>query len=90
MTRTQILLCSPAFEDVRREVWKDPTTVALTRSRSIGTLLRNPRWEKPLLKFLEKTTVGNVASDKIDDEIRRVTKYVEWCNLVEDSDSEYN
>jgi hypothetical protein len=36
----------------------------------------------------EKTTVGKVGPEKIDDEIRRVTRYEEWCNLVEDSESE--
>jgi hypothetical protein len=88
MTRTHVLLRCPAFEDVRREVWKDPTTGAFTRPRSIGALLGNPRWEKRLLKFLEKTTIGKVGPGKIDDEIRRVTRYEEWCNLVKDSKSE--
>jgi hypothetical protein len=69
-------------------MWKDPTTGAFTRPRSIGTLLGNPRWEKRLLKFLEKTTIGKVGPDKIDDEIRRITRYEELCNLVEDSESE--
>jgi hypothetical protein len=41
-----------------------------------------------LLKFLEKTTIGKVEPDKIDDEIRRITRYEEWGNLVEDSESE--
>jgi hypothetical protein len=67
---------------------KDPTTGASTRPRSIGTLLGNPQWEQHLLKFLENTTIGKVGPDKIDDEIRRITRYEEWCNLVEDSDSE--
>jgi hypothetical protein len=88
MTRTHVLLRCPTFEAVRCEVWKDPTTGAFTRPRSIGTLLGNPRWEKRLLKFLEKTTIGKVGPDKIDDEIRRITRYEEWCNLVEDSESE--
>jgi hypothetical protein len=88
MTRTHVLLHCPTFEAVRREVKKDPTTGAFTRFRSIGALLGNPRWENPLLKFLEKTTIGKVGPDKIDDDIRRITRYEEWCNLVEDSDSE--
>jgi hypothetical protein len=88
MTRTHVLLRCPAFEDVRREVWKDPTSGAFTQPRSIGALLGNPRWEKRLLKFVEKTTIGKVGPDKIDDEISRVTRYEEWCNLVEASDSE--
>jgi hypothetical protein len=41
-----------------------------------------------VLKFLEKTTIGKAGPDKIDDEIRRITRYEEWCNLVEDSESE--
>jgi hypothetical protein len=88
MTRTHVLLRCPTFEAVRCEVWKDPTTGAFTRHRSIATLLGNPRWEKRLLKFLEKTTIGKVGPDKIDDEIRRITRYEEWCNLVEDSESD--
>jgi hypothetical protein len=88
MTRTHVLLRCPAFEDVRREVWKDPNTGAFTRPRSIAALLGNPQWEKRLFKFFEKTTIGNVGPDKIDVEIRRVTRYEEWCNLVEDTESE--
>jgi ribonuclease HI len=57
-TTAHVLLRCPAFEDVRREVWKDPTTGAFTRPRSFGALLGNLRWEKRLLKFLEKTTIG--------------------------------
>jgi hypothetical protein len=68
-------------------MWPDTTTGAFTRPRSIGALLGNPRWEKRLLKFLEKTTIGKVGPDTIDDEIRRITRYEEWCNLVEDSES---
>jgi hypothetical protein len=68
-------------------VWKDPTTGAFTRPRPIGALLGNPRWEKRLLKFLETTNVGKVGPDKIVDEIRRITRYEDWCNLVEDPES---
>jgi hypothetical protein len=39
-------------------------------ARSIGALLGNPRWEKRLLSFLEKTNIGKMGPDKIDDEIR--------------------
>jgi hypothetical protein len=88
MTRTHVLLRYPAFEDVRREVWKDLTTGAFTRPRSIGALLGNPRSEKRLLIFLEKPTIGKVGPDKIDDKIRRITRYEEWYNPVEDSESE--
>jgi hypothetical protein len=31
MTRTHVLLRCPAFEDVRRDVWEDPTTGAFTQ-----------------------------------------------------------
>jgi hypothetical protein len=65
---------------------KDPTSGAFSRPRSIGSLLGNPQWEKGLLNFLEKMTIGKVGPDKIDDEIRRITRYEEWCNLVEDSE----
>jgi hypothetical protein len=94
-----VLLRCPAFEDARREAWKDPTTGAFTRPRSIGALLGNPRWEKRLRSFLEKTNIGKVGPDKIDDErinqsinqiddeIRRITRYEDWCNLVEDPES---
>jgi hypothetical protein len=43
MTRTHVLLHGPAFEDVQREVCKDPTTGAFTQSRSISALLGNPQ-----------------------------------------------
>jgi hypothetical protein len=88
MTRTHFLLRCPAVKEVRREVLKDPTTGAFTRPRSIGALLGKPRWEKRLLKFLEQMTIGKVGPDKIDDEIRRVTRYEKWCNFMEDSESE--
>jgi hypothetical protein len=88
MTRTHVRLRCPAFEDVQHEMWKDPTTGAFTRPRSIGALLGNLRWEKRLLKFLEKTTIGKVGPEKIDDEIRSVTRYGGWCGLGEDSESE--
>ena len=87
MTRTHVLLRCPAFEDARREAWKDPTTGAFTRPRSIGALLGNPRWEKRLLPFLEQTNIGKVGPEKIEDEIRRITRYEDWCNLVEDPES---
>jgi hypothetical protein len=51
-------------------------------------IVDNPRWEKRLLKFLEKTAIGKAGPDKIDDEIKMITRYEEWCNLVEDSESE--
>jgi hypothetical protein len=41
-----------------------------------------------LLKFLEKMTIGKVQPGKIDDEIRRITRYEEWFNLGEGSESE--
>jgi hypothetical protein len=69
MTRTHVLLRCPTFEDVCREVWKGPTTGAFTSPRSIGALLGNPRWEKRSLSFLEKTNIGKMGPDKIDDEI---------------------
>jgi hypothetical protein len=87
MTRTHVLLRCSAFEDACREAWKDPTTGAFTRPRSIGALLGNPRWEIPLLSFVETTNIGKVGPDKIDDEIRRITRYEDWCNLVEDPGS---
>jgi hypothetical protein len=88
MTRTHVLLRCPTFEAIRREVWNDPITGAFTRPRSIGTLLGNPRWETRSLKLLEKTTIAKVGPDKIDEEIRWITRYEEWCNLVDDSESE--
>jgi hypothetical protein len=79
MTRTHVLICCPTFEAVRREVWNYPSTAAFTRPRSIGTLLRYPRWGMRLLKFLENMTIGKEEPDKIDNEIRRITRYEEWC-----------
>jgi hypothetical protein len=88
MTRTDVLLVCPTFEAGRHEVWIDPTTGTFTRPRSISTLLGNPRWGKRLLKFFEKTSIGKVIPDKIDHEIRRITRFEERGNLVEDSESE--
>jgi hypothetical protein len=77
MTRIHVLPRCSTFEAVRSEVWKDPTTGAFTRPRSIGTLLGHPRSEKGVFNFLEKMTIVKVRSDKIDDEIRRITSYEE-------------
>jgi hypothetical protein len=50
-------------------------------------LLGNPRWEKRLLKFLQRTKIGRIGPDLIDDEIRRVTRYEGWTDLVPDERS---
>jgi hypothetical protein len=62
------------------------TTGAFTRPSSIGVLLGNPRWGKRLLKFLEKLALTSTP-DKVD-EIRRITRYGEWHNLVDEAYSE--
>jgi hypothetical protein len=36
---------------------------------------------------VQKTNIGNVGPDKIDDEIRRIMRYEDWCNVVEDPES---
>jgi hypothetical protein len=41
-----------------------------------------------LLSFLEKTNIRKMGPDEIDDEIRRIMRYGEWCNPVENSDSD--
>jgi hypothetical protein len=41
-----------------------------------------------LLSFLEKTNIEKIGPGKIDDEIRRMTRDEDWCNLVDDPDSE--
>jgi hypothetical protein len=66
----------------------DITTGAFTRPSSIGLLLGNPRWEKRLRKFLAISGIGNIGPDKVDDEIRRITRYGEWHNLVDESESD--
>jgi hypothetical protein len=38
---------------------------------------------KRLLKFLAIFGVGKIGPDKVDDEIRRITRYDEWHNLVD-------
>jgi hypothetical protein len=35
----------------------------------------------------KKTIIAKVGPDKIDDEMRRVTRNKEWYNIVEDSES---
>jgi hypothetical protein len=87
MTRTHVLLRCVAFEEFRRETWTDPLTGEFTRPSSIGQLLSNPRWEKRLLKFLQRTKIGRIGPDLIDDEIRRVTRYEGWTDLVPDERS---
>jgi hypothetical protein len=47
----------------------------------------NTRWEKRLLKFLQRTKIGRIGPDLIDDEIRRVTRYEGWTDLVPDERS---
>jgi hypothetical protein len=88
MTRIHVLLRCPALEDARREAWVDNTTGAFTRPSSIGALLGNPRWEKRLLKFLSISGVCKLGPDKVDDEIRRITRYDEWHNLADDAESQ--
>jgi ribonuclease HI len=87
MTRTHVLLRCVAFEEFRRETWTDPLTGEFTRPSSIGQLLGNPRWEKRLLKFLQRTKIGRIGPDLIDDEVRRVTRYEGWTDLVPDERS---
>jgi hypothetical protein len=87
MTRTHVLLRCVAFEEFRHETWTDPLTGEFTRPSSIGQLLGNPRWEKRLLKFLQRTKIGRIGPDLIDDEIRRVTQYEGWTDLVPDERS---
>jgi hypothetical protein len=84
MTRTHVLLRCVAFEEFRRETWKDPLFSEFTRPSSIGQLLGNPRWEKRLLNFLQHAKLGGIGPDLIDDEIRRVTRYERWTDLVPD------
>jgi hypothetical protein len=84
MTRTHVLLRCVAFAEFRRETWTDPLTGEFTHLSSIGQLLGNPRWEKRLLKFLQRTKIGRIGPDLIDDEIRRVTRYEGWTDLVPD------
>jgi hypothetical protein len=65
----------------------DPLTGEFTRPSSIGQLLGNPRWEKRLLKFLQRTKIGLIGPDLIDGGIRRVTRYQGWTDLVSDERS---
>jgi hypothetical protein len=72
MTRTHVLLRWVAFEEFRRETWTDLLSGEFTCPSSIGQLLGNPRREKRLLNFLQRTKIGRIGPDLIDDEIRRV------------------
>jgi hypothetical protein len=80
MIRTHGLLRCVAFEEFGRETWTDPLTCEFTRPSSIGQLLGNPRWEKRLLHFLQRTKTGRIGPDLIDDEISRVTQYEGWTD----------
>jgi hypothetical protein len=67
----------PSVREVPRDIFVPfepelvPLTDEFTRPSSIGQLLGNPRWEKRLLKFLQRTKIGRIGPDLIDDEIRR-------------------
>jgi hypothetical protein len=87
MTLTYVLLRCVAFEEFRCETWTDPLTGEFTRSSSIGQLLGNPEWDKRQLKFLQRTKIGRIGPDIIDDEIRRVIWYEWWTDLVPDERS---
>jgi hypothetical protein len=39
-------------------------------------------------QILEKTTIGKGGPDKINDKIRKITRYEEWVNYVQDSELE--
>jgi hypothetical protein len=73
-----------SIREIRPETWMDPLTGEFTRPSSIGQLLGNPRWGKHRLQFLQRTKIGRIGPDLIDDEIRRVTWYEEWTDLVPD------
>jgi hypothetical protein len=87
MTRTHVFLRCVAFEEIRRETWTDPLTGESTRPSCIGQLLGNPRWEKRLLKFVQRTKIERIGPDLMDNEIRRVTRYERWTDLVPDERS---
>jgi hypothetical protein len=87
MTRTHARLRCGAFDEIRHETSTDPLTGEFTGPSSIGQLLGNPRWEKRLLKFLQRTKIGRIGPDLIDDEIRRVTLYEGWTDMVPDDRS---
>jgi hypothetical protein len=87
MTRTHVLLRCVALEEFRRETWTDRLTGEFTRPSSIGQHLGNPRCEKRLLKFLQRTKIGRIGPDLIEDEIRRLTRYEGWRDLVPDGRS---
>jgi hypothetical protein len=65
----------------------DALTGEFTPPSSITQLLGNPRSEQRLLKFLQCTQIGRIGPDLIDDEIRRVTRYEGWTDLVPDERS---
>jgi hypothetical protein len=62
MTRSHVLLHrrNAKTGNAREEAWvgKDP--------RSVMVLPSNPRWEKKLLRFLERSGVGRVIDDRVD------------------------
>jgi hypothetical protein len=41
--------------------------------------------ETSLFKLVQTISVGKLVLNKFDDDIRRLTRYVESCNLMEDS-----
>jgi hypothetical protein len=75
MTGTHDLLRCVAFEEFRRETLRDPLTGEFKHPSPISQLLGNPRWEHCLLTFLQRTKIGRIGPDLIDDKIRRMTRY---------------
>jgi hypothetical protein len=74
MTRSHVLLhCSNAkLQSARAEAWegKDPG--------GIRVLLANPRWERRLVKFLERWRVGREMADGTDEDGAYAARMDEW------------
>jgi hypothetical protein len=53
----------------------------------LASFWATPDSKNSLLNFLERTKIGRIGPDLIDDEIRRVTRYEGWTDLVPDDGS---
>jgi hypothetical protein len=53
-------------------------------------LLGTPQCAKRLLSSLEKTNIQMAGPEKTDEGISRIRRYEDWCNFLENPDSEYD
>jgi hypothetical protein len=78
MSRTHVCLrcMHPELECARKEIWERPDEDGRRgrRPRSVGQLLGNAKWEKPLADWIVATGVGSRGPGRQDYEEERVER----------------